>query len=936
VLPLLVVPGNKKNFTCDDSCWIQYEFQQPFACRTVTISSRTNYQSNRLLIQVSNDGIHFTNHTRLQSPRHGWQDWDENYTHSIKPVTAKYFRFIYDKKGSEPGAEDLDAAKWKPVLKVAGIELSGEAKINQYEGKNGSVWRISPHTTKEQIAGDNCVPLKSIIDITSKFDKTGRLNWNVPAGRWTILRMGHTSTGHRNDTGGGGKGLESDKFNPEVTKLQFDNWFGTFFNKVEKEITDSVLKIFHVDSWECGSQNWSPVFRKAFMQHRGYDLYNYLPIMTGVPLESADASEQFLQDIRETISQLITDNFYTTLAKLAHEKGCSFVAESVAPTMVSDGMLHYKQADIPMGEFWLRSPTHDKPNDMMDAISGAHIYGKPIIQAEAFTELRLLWDEHPGMLKSLQDRNYALGINRLVYHVFMHNPWTNRKPGMTLDGIGLFFQRDQTWWKQGKAWVEYARRCQALLQVGKPVVDIAVFTGEEIPRRSVLPENLIKILPGIVGKERVLKEETRLVNVGEPMMQSPPGVNHSANITEPSDWIDPLNGYAYDSYNKDALLHLSKVSNGNIVLNGGATYKLLVLPGSLKMNPNGGFTSVQVAGQLKKIVEQGATILVNEQSLVNREVQKLSNASGKLMQNTAQGLKRWKLGKGMIIQGPYTAANFEAIGIQPDFISTDDGSNTRCTSIAWTHRTAPGIDIYFISNQKNISRTINVSLRVTGRQPELWDAVTGDAQLANDWKIENGRTKLPVRLAPNGSIFIVLQQAVNIQSSHRGNNWIETKTAQTLTGSWTVNFDTTYGGYAKPVVFDSLQDWSKNVDTAIRFYSGTASYHKTFDYTAGTAKNRKAYLDLGNVANIGEVFVNGINCGIVWTAPYQVDITKAIHTRKNELKIEVTNTWSNRVVGDQRLPEEKRLTHTNAPFRLQAKPLLEAGLLGPVTIEINN
>lgn len=128
-----------------------------------------------------------------------------------------------------------------------------------------------------------------------------------------------------------------------------------------------------------------------------------------------------------------------------------------------------------MGEFWLNSPTHDKLNDMLDAVSGAHIYGKSIIQAEGFTEVRGTWDEHPGMLKALLDRNYALGINRLFYHVYVHNPWLDRKPGMTLDGIGLFFQRDQTWWNKGaKALSDYATRCQALLQYGHPVVDIAV------------------------------------------------------------------------------------------------------------------------------------------------------------------------------------------------------------------------------------------------------------------------------------------------------------------------------------------------------------------------------------------------------------------------------------------------------------------------------
>src|SRR5699024_12637425 len=173
---------------------------------------------------------------------------------------------------------------------------------------------------------------------------------------------------------------------------------------------------------------------------------------------------------------------------------------------------------------------HVTISDIIYALSCGHIYGKPIIQAAAFTQLRIAWNEHPGMLKTLVDRNYALVINRFVYHVFVHNPWMNRQPGMTLDGVGLYFQRDQTWWEPGRAWVKYAQRCQMLLQQGRPLVDIAVFTGEEIPRRAVLPDRLVPTLPGIFGSEVVESEEERLANRGIPLREIPDGVTHSANM----------------------------------------------------------------------------------------------------------------------------------------------------------------------------------------------------------------------------------------------------------------------------------------------------------------------------------------------------------------------------------------------------------------------
>ena len=279
----------------------------------------------------------------------------------------------------------------------------------------------------------------------------------------------------------------------------------------------------------------------------------YLPLYAGVPMESAEMSEKVLRDIRTTMAELVVDVFYTVFADKAREYDCKFSAECVSPTMVSDGMLHYDKVDFPMGEFWLNSPTHDKPNDMLDAIHGAHIYGKNIVQAEGFTEVRGTWDESPATLKALLDRNYALGINRMFYHVNAHNPFMDKKPGMTLDGIGLFFQRDNTWYHDGgKALTDYMRRCQALLQYGHPVVDIAVFTGEEMPRRAVLPDRIVSSLPGIFGAERVESERQRLANVGQPLRTVPVGVTHSANMADPEKWINPLRGYSL------SLIHITE------------------------------------------------------------------------------------------------------------------------------------------------------------------------------------------------------------------------------------------------------------------------------------------------------------------------------------------------------------------------------------------
>jgi hypothetical protein len=952
----LVQPGNKKNFGSNEPCYVQYEFEKPFTCRTINIKvSGNNYQAQRLAIEISDDGKNFKSIGRLEAPRHGWQDTDEDVTHSIVPTTAKFFRFIYDKKGSEPGSEDLDAAKWKPSLKLLNLELSAEAQINQFEGKNGSVWRVSKRSTEEQIAKNLCVPLDKIINLTGKFNADGILNWKAPKGNWTILRIGHTSTGHTNATGGGGMGLECDKFNPEAVKLQFKSWYGAALKHGGPDIAKKVLSIFHVDSWECGSQNWSPVFKTEFLKRRGYDLTPYLPIMTGLPVESAAVSENFLYDIRKTISELVVDQFYKTLAKLAKEQGVIFTAESIAPTMVSDGLLHYKMVDVPMGEFWLNSPTHDKPNDMLDAISGAHIYGKNIIQAEAFTTVRMDWNESPENMKTLQDRNYALGINKLVYHVFTHNPWTDRKPGMTLDGVGLYFQRDQTWWKAGKDWIEYAERTQKLLQQGKPVADIAVFTGEELPRRSVLPDRLVETLPGIFGADVVESEQQRLANVGEPLRQIPAGVTHSANMADPENWVNPLRGYAYDSFNPD-VLSTATVKDGNVVFKSGATYKILVIPGNMKMNPNYQYMSNAVIKKLSVLIKAGAKVIVGDKPLYQSGIKQVKNEEFKKIvediwggnfesyKNNGRPVYKKKSGLGEIFMAPLYGETFDGLGLQRDLDVReeieDKLSGVYAKGIGYTHRMDGTKEIYFITNQQNKKRALYISLRNGKKSVQTYDAVSDT--WFNPYKINNaiGGTDLNLTLYPNQSIFVVLDtpavysfySQISEEQSKKAKGEKIKKADLDISKTWQVKFDIAYGGPSKPIIFNDLTDWTQNIDSLVKYYSGTAVYTKKFAFD-GVFK-KKVWIDLGDFSSIAEVKINGINCGTLWTAPHRLEISKAIKKGENEITIEVTNTWANRLIGDSKLPENKRITKTTAPFRLEGKPLNPAGLLGPVLIQV--
>ncbi len=865
------------------ACTIDCTFPEEVTLHNVEIIlGGNNYQAHRLVLSVKEADGNYRLVQPFEPARHGWQNTDFQSTHAIPPITGREFRFTWSPEGSEPGSEDLDAAKWRPNLKIKTLRFHGTPRLHQWEGKAGFVWRVARETTREEVPDEACIEPSEVIDLTASLHGD-EAQITLPEGAWRLLRIGHTSTGHTNATGGAGRGLECDKFSREAVGKQIDNWFGRIYRTIDPEVAQRVLKILYVDSWECGSQNWSSNFAAEFQARRGYDLMPWLPLFAGVPMRSVEDSERVLRDVRTTIGELVHDVFFDVLAEKADQYECRFTAESVAPTMVSDGMYHYDKVDLPMGEFWLNSPTHDKPNDMLDAISGGRVYGKQIISAEGFTEVRGVWDETPAMLKPLLDRNYALGLNRLVYHVYTHNPWMDRKPGMTLDGIGLYFQRDNAWFKHGaKGLSDYAARCQALLQYGWPVVDVAVFTGEEMPRRSILPDRLVPSLPGLFGDERVESEQKRLANEGQPIRVRPVGVSHSANMADPEAWVDPLRGYAYDSFNRDALLRLATVKEGRLVLPHGTSYRVFVVPEARPMNPNTP-QSDEVRAKIEEL-KQGGVI---------------------------------------VPELPYTAEDFAAYGLERDVIASE--------VVAWTHRRSEeeNTDIYFIANQQDTIRTIDLSLRVAGRIPELWNPLTGTIEDAEVWQSEAGRTNLQLTLDAYESRFVVFRRAGEpreVQSSRH-----KVRTLPLETAPWWVSFDLNEQG-KRTERRTELFDWSQQPHYELRYHSGTVEYRTTFRHKP--RKGERVVLRLGRVCDVAAVTVNGKACGIAWTAPYEVDITEALQKGENKLLIEVSNTWANALLGAELGKAPFRHIWTNAPYRRKEQTLLPAGLLGPLELVI--
>jgi hypothetical protein len=819
---------------------------------------------------VSDDGDEFKQASQLQPARQGWQSTGYGFTYAISPVSAKFVRLEWSPDGTEPGSEDLDAAKWKPNFKFKSVNFGLSPVISQWRGKAGFTWLVAPETTKDEVPDGDCIKKSDIIRL--KLDN-GRVVGRLPNGTWRILRMGHTSTGQMNATAGGGKGLEVDKFSSSAVNKLLDNWYSLFLSRSHS----SVVKYLHVDSWECGTQNWGYQFAREFKSRRGYNLIDWLPVMAGVPLESAAQSERVLRDIRSTQNDLVNEIFFKTVEKYAHQHERKVSHESIAPTFVADGLEHYKYSDVPMGEFWLNSPTHDKPSDMLDAISGAHIYGKPIVQAEGFTEVRGVWNETPAMIKPLLDHNFALGMNKLFFHVNTHNPWTDRKPGMTLDGIGLFFQRDNTWYHESSALVDYINRCQKMLQSGTPVVDIAVFTGEEMPSRSFTPDRLVDILPGLFGKQRVESERRRLENKNQSLEESPVGVVHASGIMNLNDWINPLHGYHYDSMNSDALLN-AKIVDGRIVMPGGISYGILVMPGKTKMTPSFSGYSKVITDRIKKLRKSGVTV----------------------------------------IDVPYTDDTFKSAGIPRDIVVP--------AGIAFNHvKAKSGDDIYFLSNQSDSSMTFNAVMRQTDiKGCMLYDAQKDIYFSPSSCSMDNGFANVEITLPSHGSVFVIFPH--HVQSTTLSKLPVYDKIVN-ISGEWQLAFPVT----GINVSTHLPDDWSLYDNDKIKYYSGSAEY--SIHLQCDIPKTQNVTLSLGRVCDIAHVFVNGVDCGIAWTSPYEVDIAKALRKGDNTIKIVVTNTWANALRGNDIGRPPFSGIWTNAAYRMKGDKLLNAGLFGPVELK---
>jgi hypothetical protein len=793
---------------------------------------------------------------------------------SFNAVTASRFRFLFTDGGRSRRWEN----DHRTVGRLAEIELSGTARLSRYVEKQLAKMHPTPYIAwdtylwPEPAEPENralTVAEEKMFDLTEKVSGDGTLTWNVPAGDWIILRTGMTPTGTRNAPAAEeGRGYEVDKMNKPAAQAHFDAYAGKILSMIPSRERNGIRHLV-ADSYEQGSENWTEGFSENFKEVYGYDPVRWLPVLTGRIIESADRSERFLWDLRRLVADRIASGYVAGLREKCEQNGIRLWLENYGHWGFPGEFLCYGGASHDLGgEFWL-DDVKLGAIECRCASSAAHIYGKNVVSAEAFTAGNA-FRQTPHSMKARGDWAFTEGINHFVLHVYIHQPWDDRRPGMNA-WFGTDFNRHSTWFYKGKAYIDYVRRSHALLQQGQNVADIAYFIGEDAPKMT-----------GV---------------------QNPPRPN----------------GYNYDYINGEVLERDAQAKDGRIVLAGGASYRILVLPDQATMRP-------ELLAKLKQLVKEGATIL----GPAPKRSPSMKNypASDEQVKSLAQELwgdcdgksvTEHVYGKGRVFSGITLQEAFARLQVLPDVVC---GAN-----YLWTHRQTGTSDIYFVTNQAKGSYSDTLAFRVTGKQPELWDAVSGEIRDLPAFKEANGLTQIPLQFNEADSWFIVFRNKASSPSRSKAINFPQAQPVMELSGPWQVSFNGQFGA-PQNTTFAALHDWTSDSNPAIKYFSGTAVYQKEFIWQG--QKTGRYFLDLGLLESMATVKLNGKELATVWRSPYRVDISNELKPGQNKVEIEVTNSWWNRVVGDAQ-PGATRYTWAATTVRWNANSeLMPAGWLGPV------
>ncbi len=680
------------------AAYILLEFKEPYGARSVEFYPNApadagySFRYPAMSLEASDDGSSFRKIYDLGVPRR--RGPIEVPAVANFPLTkAKYFRLV----ASGPGS-------------IARLRISGSVRIIDWPLKANFAHRdgAEPFPATGAVPKGSVIDPASVLDVSRYMDSSGRLKWQAPAGNWTILRMGQTTTGVENHPApDGGLGLECDKYSKTAYDYHFDHFFGKLLPTLESLGAKGQAGAV-IDSYEVGMQTWTEEFPHEFQNRRGYDLRKYMPAMTGRVVRSGEISDRFLWDVRRTCADLMDNYYYGRFAELCREHGMKAYAEPYSGGPFEE-MEAGSKLDIPMGEFWVARGNH---YSIKLASCIGHIYGKPIVGAESYTGFPTCakWQEFPYAMKGQGDWMFTQGLNEFVFHVYAMQPHPTAKPGMTMGPWGWMHSRTNTWFGSESSWLEYANRCHHLLRQGVTVADLVYFAGVDVP-------------------------------VDTPV------------------WPDQLNptpplGYYYDVTDAGGILNRMKVQNGWIFLPDGMNYRVLVLPEEQML-------TLELLRKVRDLVRGGATVVGPKP----RQAPGLSGYPGSDEELSRLAEEVWgdldgtssterSFGKGRVFWEKSMTNVLDKLGITPDF---DFTSRSGDAPINYIHRRTGDTDIYFVANRRRLPEELVCTFRVENRKPEIWDPETGEITPAEIYDLVDGGVRLPLRMEKAGSVFVVFR-----------------------------------------------------------------------------------------------------------------------------------------------------------------------------------
>lgn len=772
-------------------------------------------------------------------------------------------------------------------------------------------------------AEDALVIKGPVLDLEEQLENN-MLRWKAPEGKWRIVRFGTSVIGEKGDV---------DILNAEAVKKYF-TLIGENILKTAKQLNGNVLTRMYNVSWEGENPDWTSDFEREFLQYRGYDIKSFMIMLTGIALDNRTAYKKFMRDYYSTLSDCFKNNCYKVIGELCHEHGVEWHSENggpwrrFAPMLREADQLDFWGAnDMPQGEFWCsHNGDLDKKSNIRYTAMAAHIYGHPLVAVESFTSMGYHWTHYPAFLKPFADINLIDGANFFIWHTFTASPLDIGKPGYEYFA-GTHFNPNVTWFDKAGPFIQYLGRCQYLLQQGRYVADVCCYVSDK---------NYVTW-----GRGKKWNETSSLFL---------------------------KDGYGYDLLDTNILVRELVFKEGKLSLPSGMSYRILVVDMESPEIP------LEALNKIRELVRQGAPVLLGKTApgytpgLHNAQENdhKVADLAGQLW-----GTGKRNRGKENVYRDTGLQDVLDQYHILPDF----EGP------FAYIHKQDAQKDIYFLTGQ-GYAECI---FRIDGKTPEIWDPVSGKVNEVLNYKVSaDGRTTIPVNLPENGSVFIVFRKkkeanhitsikgpgiphlAARDDHSLKMISWesgeytilddrnrqqkiqAEVEGPIKLTGPWNLIFQPAVGGDHIKRSFADLTRWNDHEDPEIKFFSGNARYEIAFEIN-GNQIDKPARLSLGQVFDIARVWINGTDLGIVWTFPWSVELTGTLKKGINHLKVEVTNCWRNRLIGDAGLPENQRRTQTNvrlvkdrSAFKnayeaySATDPLSPAGLAGPVLVEFGD